>query len=59
MKIHDFDTKFFEYARTWMAMHPGLTEQQVEDSYNEIMLNFLNAPASWLDGETPGTYFNR
>ena len=44
MKIHDFDTKFFEYARTWMAMHPGLTEQQVEDSYNEIMLNFLNAP---------------
>lgn len=59
MKIHDFDSKFFEYARTWMAMHPGLTEQQVEDSYNEIMLNFLNAPASWLDGETPGTYFNR
>ena len=59
MKIHDFDAKFFEYARTWMAMHPGLTEQQVEDSYNEIMLNFLNAPAQWLNGETPGTYFNR
>lgn len=59
MKIHDFDSKFFEYAQTWMALHPGLTEKQVEDSYNEIMLNFLNAPAKWLDGETPGTYFNR
>lgn len=59
MKIYDFDAKFFEYAQTWMALHPGLTEKQVEESYNEIMLNFLNAPAKWLDGETPGTYFNR
>ena len=59
MKIHDFDAKFFDYARTWMAMHPGMTEKQVEDSYNEIMLNFLNAPAKWLDGEKPGEYFLR
>lgn len=59
MKIYDFDAKFFEYAQTWMALHPGLTEKQVEESYNEIMLNFLNAPAKWLGGETPGTYFNR
>lgn len=59
MKIHDFDAKFYDYARTWMAMHPGLTERQVEDSYNEIMLNFLNAPAKWLDGEKPGEYFLR
>jgi hypothetical protein len=57
MKIHDFDAKFFDYARTWMAMHPGMTEKQVEDSYNEIMLNWLNAPAKWLDGEKPGEYF--
>ncbi len=59
MKIHDFDEHFYDYARTWMAMHPGLTERQVEDSYNEIMMNWLNAPASWLDGETPGEYFLR
>lgn len=59
MKIHDFDAKFFEYAQTWMALHPGMTEKQVEESYNEIMLNFLNAPAQWLNGETPGSYFNR
>jgi len=24
MKIYDFDAKFFEYARTWMALHPGV-----------------------------------
>ena len=59
MKIHDFDEKFYDYARTWMAMHPGMTVKQVEDSYNEIMLNFLNAPAKWLDGEKPGEYFLR
>ena len=58
MKIYDFDAKFFEYAQTWMALHPGLTEKQVEDSYNEIMMNFLNAPAKWLDGQKPGEYFN-
>ena len=59
LKIFDFDAKFFEYAQTWMALHPGMTEKQVESSYNEIMLSWLNAPAKWLGGETPGTYFNR
>lgn len=59
MKIYDFDAKFIEYAQTWMALHPGLTEKQIEQSYNEIMLNFLNAPAKWLNGEKPGEYFNR
>ena len=59
MKIYDFDEKFYDYVRTWMAMHPGMTEKQVEESYNEIMLNWLNAPAKWLDGEKPGEYFLR
>ena len=59
MKIHDFDEKFYDYVRTWMAMHPNMTEKQVEGSYNEILLNWLNAPAKWLDGEKPGEYFLR
>ena len=59
MKIHDFDEKFYDYARTWVAMHPGMTDKQLEDSYNEIMMNWLNAPAKWLDGEKPGEYFLR
>lgn len=59
MKIYDFDEKFYDYVRTWMAMHPGMSEKQVEESYNEILLNWLNAPASWLNGEKPGEYFLR
>ena len=59
MKIHDFDSKFYDYVRGWMAVHPGMTEKQIEDSYNEIMLNWLNTPAKWLDGEKPGEYFQR
>jgi len=58
-RVIDFDAKFFEYAQGWLAMRPGLTEKQAEESYNKIMLDWLNAPAKWLDGETPGTYFNR
>ena len=59
MKIYDFDEKFYDYARAWMAMRPGMTEKQVEESYNEIMLNWLNAPAKWLGGEKSGEYFLR
>lgn len=59
MKIYDFDEKFYEYARAWMGLHPGMTEKQVEESYNEIMLSWLNAPARWLGGEKPGEYFLR
>lgn len=59
VKIYDFDEKFFDYARTWMALHPGLREDQIEGKYNEMMLSWLNAPAQWLGGEKPGEYFNR
>ena len=59
MKIHDFDAKFYEYAAGWVAMRPGLTDRQVEESYNEMMLNWLNTPAKWLGGEKPGEYFLR
>ena len=45
MKIYDFDEKFYDYARTWLALHPGLNEQQVEEH---------------LRGErTVGTYIQR
>lgn len=59
MKIIDFDLKFFEYARKWVAKHPNLNEQQVEDSYNTIMGEWINAEADWLDGATPANYFDR
>ena len=37
MKIIDFDARFFEFARKWVAAHPGLTEDQIESSYNSMM----------------------
>lgn len=59
MKPIDFDQKFFEYAQGWIALHPNMTEKQIDESYNQIMLDWLNAPAQWLGGATPGTYFSR
>lgn len=59
MKIIDFDKKFFEYARSWVLKHPGLTEEQVEDSYNQMMQEWVSAPADWLDGACPAEYFDR
>lgn len=59
MKIIDFDEKFFEFTRDWMAKHPEITVKQVENSYNELMAEWVNAPADWLDGATPDAYFKR
>ncbi len=59
MKIVDFDAKFFEYAQKWIKAHPGLTEQQVEDSYNQIMEEWIALKADWLDGACPGDYFQQ
>lgn len=59
MKIIDFDAKFFEFARRWVAAHPGLTEKQIDDSYNSMMQEWISAPADWLDGAAPADYFRR
>ena len=59
MKIIDFDAKFFEFAQKWVAAHPGMTDQQVEDSYNRMMTEWVNRPADWLDGAAPAEYFRR
>lgn len=59
MKIIDFDKKFFEYARKWVLAHPGLNEEQIEDSYNQMMQEWISAPADWLDGAAPADYFDR
>ncbi len=59
MKIIDFDSKFFDFARKWVAAHPGLTEKQIDESYNRMMLEWINKPADWLDGATPANYFRQ
>ncbi|MBQ8507941.1 MAG: hypothetical protein IJ466_10995 [Clostridia bacterium] len=59
MKIIDFDAKFFEYARKWVAAHPGMTEKQIDESYNRMMEEWIGAPAEWLDGASPAEYFKQ
>lgn len=59
MKIIDFDQKFFAFARKWVAAHPGMTEKQIDESYNRMMQEWLSQKADWLDGETPEHYFDR
>lgn len=59
MKIIDFDKKFFEYARKWVMAHPGLNEEQIENSYNQMMQEWISTPADWLDGAAPENYFSR
>ena len=59
MKIIDFDKKFFEFARKWVMAHPGLNEDQIEESYNDMMQEWVAAPAEWLDGACPAEYFDR
>ena len=59
MKIYDYDTKFFEYASGWMALHPNMKPEEAELHYNEMMSSWLDIPAKWLDGVKPGEYFKR
>ncbi len=59
MRIIDFDEKFYEFMRKWMAAHPKVTAKQVENRYNELMAEWIDLPAEWLDGATPANYFNR
>ena len=59
MKLYDYDSHFFDFARGWMARHPGLTEDEAERSYNDMMREWLDTPADWLGGEKPGSYFDR
>lgn len=61
MKLIDFDSRFAQYLRGWMAAHeddykdPEDMERDVPDVYER----FLDTPAEWLDGQKPGEYFGQ
>lgn len=59
MNIIDFDALFFNYARQWMKDHPGLNEEQIENSYNDMMRDWIDRPDPKLDGAAPSNYFDR
>lgn len=60
MRIINFDEHFQQYTAQWVQAHGaeyGNNYDRMEEKMPEVYLQWLNAPADWLDGEAPGTYF--
>ena len=37
----------------------GLKEEEIDESYNDMLRQWRETPADWLDGETPAAYFDK
>jgi len=62
MKCINFDERFERYATDWMRKNAAKYQNnldRMEAKMPEVYLQWLNQPAEWLDGETPGGYFLR
>lgn len=61
MKCIDFDEKFGLYAESWIAANRSKYKNMdlLEEQIPELYLRWLNAPADWLDGKTPGEWFQQ
>lgn len=56
MKCINFDERFADFTAKWMKEHRGeyKTYDEMEDDLPRVYTEFLNMPAKWLDGVTPG-----
>lgn len=59
MKPIDFDGRFKRFALDWLRCHPGLKEDEIDASYNDMLAEWREQPADWLDGATPAAYFRQ
>ena len=61
MKIIDFDAHFAEVLTDWVEKNRSRYKrpEDMEEEVPSVYLRFLNAPADWLDGQTPGAYFGQ
>lgn len=61
MRCIDFDARFADYARDWVAAHEDdyASVDEMELAMPAVYQQFLDTPADWLDGERPGAYFAR
>ncbi len=59
MLLIDFDAKFMEYTAKWLQKNRSRfkNEDEMEAHMPEMYMEWLNAPADWLDGVAPGLYF--
>ncbi len=61
MKCIDFDAHFADYTAQWMKEHTKdyRNYDEMEEDMPNVYMTFLNTPASWLQGVTPGAYFTQ
>lgn len=61
MQIIDFDAKFSEVLTDWIEKNRSRFRRpdDMENEVPDVYLRWLNTPADWLDGATPGNYFER
>ena len=59
MQIIDFDAKFTEVLNDWIEKNRSRFRKpdDMENEVPDVYLRWLNTPADWLDGATPGSYF--
>ncbi len=61
MKCINFDDKFADFASQWMKDHSKeyRNYDAMEADMPRVYMMFLNTPARWLEGVTPGAYFTQ
>ena len=61
MKCINFDDKVADFMSRWVKEHAGeyRNYDAMEADMPRIYMAFLNTPARWLDGVTPGAYFTQ
>ncbi len=57
----DFDAYFSDYLNAWMEKNARKFKrpEDMEAEMPSVYMRFLNTPAPWLQGATPGAYFDR
>ena len=55
-EIIDFDSRFADYTARWAEAHRKeyRNYEAMENDLPKVYMTFLNTPADWLDGITPG-----
>lgn len=61
MQIIDFDAKFTDVLNDWIEKNRSRFRKpdDMENEVPDVYLRWLNTPAGWLDGVTPGAYFEQ
>ena len=59
MELIDFDARFSDALNEWIDQNKQKFQnaEAMEDAAPEVYLAWLDKPADWLGGETPGSYF--